>query len=387
MKIFITCETLSERTAQTTQIVEMATNFEKFGHQVLIFCPNSRKYRGSKRLNIIYVPTINVFILRSIIYQLFLLIYISIYHLIFKPDIIYTRMGIFSLAPFFFSKIFRIPHIIRFSDDIVEDMKIQDKNPFFVAIYKIIESINCKFSSKITTVTFNIKNTLQKRWLIPFSKIVIIPNGANIEVFRREDIKEAKSKLNLEGEHYYVGFVGGLEHWQGLDHLIKAAPSVLKQISNVKFLIVGDGVMKDKLIEMVKELNLGDNFIFTGAVPYGKIPEYINASDVCVVPKKPMKSGFSPLKLYEYMACEKPVIATRTNGFEILEDRDAGLLVEPENPEELANAIIKLLRDKELRERMGKNGRKYVVENCSWEIITRKAAKVCEDAIREYKRS
>jgi len=390
MKVFITCETLSERTAQTTQIIEMATNFEKLGHQVQIFCPSNRKYGGNKRLNLIYVPTVNVFMLTSIIYQLFLLICISIYYPISKPNIIYTRMGIFSLTPLFFSKIFKIPHIIRFGDDIVEDMKIQNKNPFFVAIYKIIESINCKFSSKITAVTSNIKDTLQKRWLIPFDKIVVIPNGANIEVFIGEDIKEARNKLNLKEECYYVEFVGGLERWQGLEYLIRTAPLVLKQISNVKFLIVGDGVMKDRLIKMVKKLNFENSFIFTGSIPYKEISKYVNASDVCVAPfirGRNEKMGLSPLKIYEYLACGKPVVCSRIPGLELIEDHSAGLLVEPENPEEFANAIIKLLKNKELREKMGTNGRKYVVENCSWEIVARKVAKMCQDTIMECKRS
>jgi len=74
------------------------------------------------------------------------------------------------------------------------------------------------------------------------------------------------------------------------------------------------------------------------------VPEYINASNVCVVPKIPLKSGHSPLKLYEYMACGKPVVASRISGFEILEQNNAGILVEPENPEKLAKAILKLLK-------------------------------------------
>ena len=120
---------------------------------------------------------------------------------------------------------------------------------------------------------------------------------------------------------------------------------------------------------------------FTGAVSYEKIPLYINAGDVCVVPKIPLKSGYSPLKLYEYMACGRPVIATRTEGFEILEEKNAGLLVNPENSQQFANAIIQLLTDKELGSRMGEHGRTYVVENHSWEIIARRVADVCESVV------
>lgn len=94
----------------------------------------------------------------------------------------------------------------------------------------------------------------------------------------------------------------------------------------------------------------------------------------------------SPLKLCEYMVCGKPVVASRKSCFEILEENKAGLLVDPENPQEFAGAIIKLLRDPELRKQMGENGRKYVVGNRSWESVARKVAEVCEQVIKERAR-
>ncbi len=100
-----------------------------------------------------------------------------------------------------------------------------------------------------------------------------------------------------------------------------------------------------------------------------------------------MKVGLSPLKIYEYLSCEKPVVSSRISNLEFIEQQQAGILVEPENPEELAKAVIKLLKDKELRESMGKNGREYVVKNHSWEAIGRKVADVCENLIGEYNRA
>ncbi len=152
------------------------------------------------------------------------------------------------------------------------------------------------------------------------------------------------------------------------------------------FRVTSEGQMKEELVELVDKTGVSDKFIFTGTVPYEEVPKYINASDVCVVPKRPLKSGYSPLKLYEYMACGEPIVASRISGFEILEQQNAGILVEPENPEELAKAIIKLLKDEKLREEMGKNGREYVVKHHSWESVARKVAEVCESAIREYKK-
>jgi len=81
------------------------------------------------------------------------------------------------------------------------------------------------------------------------------------------------------------------------------------------------------------------------------------------------------------------VIASRVEGFEILEENHAGILVEPENPKELAKAIIKLLKDERLRRELGENGRKYVTKNHSWEAVARRVAEVCKSVVVEHERS
>ena len=132
-------------------------------------------------------------------------------------------------------------------------------------------------------------------------------------------------------------------------------------------------------------LSADGKFIFTGTVPYEKVPQYINSSDICVVPKKPIKC--SPLKLYEYMACGKPVIASDIEGVrEILVESKSGICVPPESPHELAQATIGLLRDTKARESMGKNGRRHIVENRSWESVARKVFEVCQMVVQNTKR-
>ena len=91
----------------------------------------------------------------------------------------------------------------------------------------------------------------------------------------------------------------------------------------------------------------------------------------------------SPLKLWEYMACGKPVIATNAQDFRFLEEYNAGIVVESEKTEEVADAIITLLKNKDLREEMGKNERKYVVENRSWGAVAGEVEKVMKEAIKQ----
>ena len=217
----------------------------------------------------------------------------------------------------------------------------------------------------------------------------MIPNGANTDLFKPMDTNQARRQLNLSGADYFVTFVGMLAAWQGVEYLIRSAPYILKGYPESKFLIVGDGTMKQGLIELTQRIGVSDRIIFTGRVPYDKVPLYMNASDVCAAPfikERNERSGVSPLKIYEYGACGKAIVTSRLPGLEFVEQYETGVLVQPDNAEELAEAIIKRLQDPELRKQMGENGRKYVIENHSWESVARRVAEVCQQALENYTR-
>ena len=198
------------------------------------------------------------------------------------------------------------------------------------------------------------------------------------------DQTTVKEELSLDHENKYVCFVGKLAPWQGVEYLVQAAPIVLKKIQEARFLIVGDGMMQNELVDMVKKLGLQDKFVFIGSVPFEDVPKYINASDVCVAPfsgiERNVKYGFSAIKLYEYMACAIPFVTTSVCGItEDIVNNQTGLVVDVDNPEYLAESIIFLLIEKEIRNKMGENGRKYVLEGHSWENTARKVVHICKN--------
>lgn len=389
MKIFvITKADLSEQTAQPVHVMEIIRNLKKIGCEITLFAPHPRiKNQMPKvsQLRIRHLPNSNLPILRSITIEFCLFFYLLFYSIRQKPQLFYTRMGWFMISPLLVSKLVHRPHIIEVNGLVCEEATMSGGSNAVIFIITLIERTNYKFSSKIVAVTKGLKKEIQVLYKLQASKIVVIQNGVNIDLFRQMNVMGVRKKLNLNQNRNYVCFVGNLAPWQGVEYLIQSAPLILKENPNVKFLIVGDGRMKEELVELAAKTGVSDKFIFTGAVHYEEVPKYINASDVCVVSKKPLKSGYSPLKLYEYMACGKPVVASNLPGFEILEENDAGVLVEPENPEELAKAIVKLLKDEKLRAEMGRNGREYVVKNHSWESVARRVAEVCESAVRENK--
>jgi glycosyltransferase involved in cell wall biosynthesis len=315
-----------------------------------------------------------------LLYQISLFFHLYFYCRKIKVDAIYARQSPFTFIPFIVSNYFKIPYFVEVNGLITDEMKMFGQSRLKIAIATLSEKLSFKRAIKIVAVTQGVKEGIMKLYNVPEEKIVVMGNGANIDLFRPIDQEKAQKELKLNKDVSYVCFVGNIAPWQGIGYLIQAAPLILSQCPNTRFLIIGDGSMKRECMHQAKELGIYDKFIFTGSVPYIKVSLYINASDICVAPfiiKRNMKIGLSPLKIFEYMACEKPIVSSEILNLEFIEQENLGILVKPEDPGELAEAVIKLLKDDALREEMGKNGRKYVVINHTWEAIGRKTAEIC----------
>ena len=247
------------------------------------------------------------------------------------------------------------------------------------------EKFNYTYCDRIVSVTDKLKDELVRLYSVPAEKVIVINNGANTDIFKPMDQKQVRDRLKLDNSKKYVCFVGHLAAWQGVEFLIYAAPYILEKSPDVRFLVVGDGVMKDKLIEIASETGVLDKFTFTGRVPYESVPEYINAADVCVAPfikDRNSKIGLSALKTYEYLACGKPIVASDIAGVkDLLDLSGGGISVPPEIPGDLANAVVELISDQNIRNAMGERGRKYVIENHSWDELARKILDICYEII------
>lgn len=273
------------------------------------------------------------------------------------------------------------------SDELLSKKLIKNNSLMYKILLKI-EKKSYQLCDIIIVVTREIKDYLINRFQIEPSKIYVVPNGVDPEMFKPLDMKKCQKELRLNEINYYVCFIGNLAPWQGIEYLIQAAPIILKEIPDIKFLIVGYGPIKENLINLAIKNNVVTSYIFIGAIPYEEVVSYINASDVCVAPfteSRNIKIGLSPLKIYEYAACEKPIVTSKIPNLEFIEEVNAGILIQPGNIDELAQAIVKILRNPELRLQMGRNGRKYVIENYNWISISKKFERVLTDVIEQKK--
>lgn len=383
MRMILTCDVaLNDKEAQNIHVIELYNNLCKVV-EVSLFVPKPKKIKFSLP-GIKYVSAPAIPFMGFLFYQIALLFDLYLYCREKKIDVIYSRQSSFTFMPLIVSKYFRIPYFIEVNGLITDEMKMFGASKLRIAFTKLSEKLGYKKAVNIFAVTPGVKEEIIKLYNVPDEKIVVMGNGANIDIFRPINKEKIKKELKLDRDINYICFVGHLIAWQGLEYLIQAAPSILASCQDTCFLIIGDGHMKDKWIRQAQELGVNNKFIFTGNVPYQNVPLYINASDVCVAPfikKRNMKIGLSPLKIFEYLACEKPIVSSQIPNLEFLEQQNVGILVRPEDPEELAKAIIRLVKDKKLREEMGRNGREYVVKNHSWEAIGRRTAEVCAKSI------
>jgi glycosyltransferase involved in cell wall biosynthesis len=192
----------------------------------------------------------------------------------------------------------------------------------------------------------------------------------------------------LDPKLLVIGFVGHFFPWDGIEYLIEAAPQIIKEIGNVRFLIIGHGSWGEHLPKLAEEKGLAEYFIFTGKVEWERLYLYVNAFDVATAPYSKainFQSGRSSLKILEYFACKKPVVASETEVIpEVVDltERGLGITVEPENASALAGAIIRLLTDGGMREQIGKDGRKYVEQERSWKMVARRIQVIIRTLVR-----
>ena len=176
------------------------------------------------------------------------------------------------------------------------------------------------------------------------------------------------------GDEPCVLFVGSLIPRKGLPFLVEAAKKIVKEQSETKFLIVGEGPLENQLLNSIEVANLSNNFKFLGNLKDDKLPAVYNCADVFALPSIQEGQG---IVLLEAQASAKPVVAFDIGGVnEAVVNGKTGLLVKLGSTEAFADALLKLISDKTLREKMGEDGRRFVVENFTWDICAQKMLKV-----------
>lgn len=214
-------------------------------------------------------------------------------------------------------------------------------------------------------------------------KYIDLLNGAPDEFFKAEE-----SNISIEGlpnlnDKFVVFFSGNHGIAQAMDTLIKTADKLM-ETNKVHFLFVGNGICKPEMMKMSKELGL-TNTTFLGSQARKKMPHIIGMASLCVVPLQalPIFEHAIPSKMFEYMACGKPIILSVLGEAKaILEESGGGICIEPENHKELADAILTLYENSEMALRLGKEGKEFVKNNYRKSVIIENLSKALKELLK-----
>ena len=230
------------------------------------------------------------------------------------------------------------------------------------------------------TLTNYGKNVLRTQYGIPENKVKVHPHG--IDIIENIDISRTKSKLNV-GTHNVILFFGYIWPAKGIEHLIKAMPYIHRTVRDAYLIIAGplNPVDGDRylgeLLSIRSKLKLNSSvFIDARYIPENELPYYFSAATVVVVPYNMAVGSSGPIHLA--FAFKKPVVSTNVGcRVEELGAGDRGLLVPPRSPEDLADAICRIIKDDTLRATMKNNIEKYIEEN-NWTALAKRTLKEYE---------
>jgi len=265
------------------------------------------------------------------------------------------------LQTLYLAKKFNIPVIFR-SIDILNQLTPK----ILSGITKALEKKVYSKVELVLTLNENLSNYVKK---LGAKKVEVLPLGVDAKVFHPNiNSSNEKARWLIKDTDKVILFVGTLYKFSGLDNLIEAFPKVLRQIPNAKLLIVGNGEQRGKLDKLIAGYKLWDKVIITGYEPYDLMPNYINMATVCVNPTVSCEATnkIFPTKVLQYMACGKPVIATKLDGLKDMIGIGNGVCYVDDTIE---NKITTLLVKQELIDFIGQRALKYVRENHSYDNL------------------
>jgi glycosyltransferase involved in cell wall biosynthesis len=277
----------------------------------------------------------------------------------------------------------KVPLVVNLSD-FYSDLYKQFGLPLASVAAHIIQTMEKTIvtHSDVLIVDSPTQRKYWKYWGLEERKCVVLPNGIDRELFNFEINKEeAKLHLGIDKNKKIVFYSGDISRLDGLDVLLKAAPLVIKEIKDIKFVIVGNGSKyANELKKSVERNKLKRFFMFTGWVPHVNIPQYIATADVCVAPFRLTLTSNSNLmnKIIEYLAMRKPIVATATPALKEMLG-DIIYYTEPENPHMLANAILHAINESPSQDKLLRMQR--IIEKLDWRRIVQHEEKIINSLI------
>ena len=305
-------------------------------------------------------------------------------------DILYERYWLLNYGGLMAAKRLKIPLVLEMNGDLFEEYHALDIE-LSKAQWHFIRLINKRLvngAAHIVTVSEYLRKQVIARGQIDPQKVTVVENGAHVELFAKlEDSPDVRSQYRL-GNEPIIMFVGSFRPWHGLDTLLKAFSIVVSSnnVDGVKLVLVGDGPLRSEIEKKVSLLGIQEHVIFTGKVSHSEVVSLLGTAQISVMshPQSTAAMSGSPMKLFEYMAAGKAIVAPSLSNIKnILTDRETGLLVPPDDPQASANALIELLENSSLRVFLGQAAKEQAFKEHSWKCTVSKLEAILFDLLEK----
>lgn len=299
-------------------------------------------------------------------------------------DVLYERHGYMGFGGVIAAQLLKIPLVLELNGNIIKEIDERglDISPIQRKIGRWITIRTFFAANRIVVVSETLKKCLVTDYHFPADKVTVVVNGANIDLFSKEyDKGIVRNQFGLSDVPTII-FVGSFEPWHGVDLLLSSYYEVLKTNPDSQLILIGDGSGREKAVQHTVALGLEDKVKFLGRLPQNKVAAILSVARIVVAPYPFEHNDIvgTPLKLIEYMAAGKGIVASAAAIHEIIEDGITGLRVAPANVKALADGISRLLADDALCNALGQNAalraRKY-----SWDNVNRELNNIILDEI------
>ncbi len=306
-------------------------------------------------------------------------------------DVLFERYWLLNYGGLIAAKRLGVPLILEINGDLFQEYEMMGIE-LSALQWRVVRFINRKLfkhADHVVTVSDPLRTKMIKMWDLPEDKVTAIDNGAHVDRFAADyDLTDLRAKYQLNGEPTAV-FVGTFRLWHGLDLVIEAFKKAAKKDDSFRLLLIGDGPQYDEIQKLVGEYGLTDKVVFTGKVKHEDVAPIMKLAQVALVNPRlsPASAAQSPLKLFEYMAGGKAVIAPDVPNIQkIMTHGEHGLLIPPNDADHLAEAMYTLLSDQATSQKMGNVAQEKALAEFSWDKTVERIEDIMVDLIAKKQR-
>ena len=347
----------------------LARHLVERGDSVTVLPPRYRSSLLQRGFSTAPIPLIPWPMLRPISYAVFSCVVALVQAVLSKPDVVYYRW-MDSPHPLLFARLVGAQCVCEVNGEPVSDWPETDRT-FKRRLKHRLASFALSRCDRVVVLTEGLRDLVIRRYRVAPERVVVLPSGTDTRLFFPQDSTACRRRIGLGLDREYIGFVGSFYRYQGLQCLLEAMAIIRRTVPSVHLLLVGDGEAAPELKQQADRLVLNPCITWAGRITYQEVPTWIGAMTLCVAPFRGDRGETSPVKIFDYLGCGKPVIASAIPSVSATFAQETGVaLVPPDDPEALAQAVLALLKDPDRQIRMAAMGRHFVEHRFSWIHLT-----------------